>query len=53
MYIRGKTCYRIHYTSGDPHIVGFTNLDWDGDIDDHKSTSRFFFCPGFGPITWS
>ena len=52
-YIRGTTCYGIHYTSGDPHIVGFIDLDWAGYIDDRNSTSSFLFCLGFGPITWS
>ena len=52
-YIKRTTCYGIHYTSGDPHIVGFTDSDWVGDIDDCKSTSRFVFCLGDGPITWS
>ena len=52
-YIRGTTCYGIHYTSRDPHIVGYTNLDRVGDVNDHKSTSGFIFYLGFGLITWS
>ena len=52
-YIRGTTCYGIHYTLGDPHIVGYTDSDWAGDVDDRKSTSGFVFCLGSGPITWS
>ena len=52
-YIWGTTCYDIHYTSGDPHIVGYTDSYWASDIDDQKSTSVFIFFLGSGPITWS
>lgn len=45
--------YGIHYTLGVPHIVGFTDSDWAGDVDNRKSTFGFVFCLGFGPITWS
>ena len=46
-------CYGIHYTLGDPHIVGFIDSDWASDIDDRMSTSSFVFCLGSGPITCS
>jgi hypothetical protein len=52
-YIQGTPMYGIHYTSGIPHIVGYTDSDWAGDVDDRKSTSGFVFCLGSGPITWS
>ena len=45
--------YDIHYTLKTPHIVGFTESDWVGDVDDQKSTSSFVFCLGSGPITGS
>lgn len=38
---------------GDPHIIGYTNSDWVGDIDDWKSISSFVFYLGSSPITWS
>ena len=44
--------YGIHYTSGTPHIVGYIDFDWVGDVDDWRSTYGFVFCLGFGPITW-
>ena len=52
-YIWGSTCYGIHYTSRDPHIVGYIDSNWVIDVDDHKSTFGFIFCLGSGPITWS
>ena len=51
-YIWGTTCYGLHYTSGDPHIDYYIDLDWVGDIDDWKSTSSFVFCLGSSPIIW-
>ena len=52
-YIQGTLMYGIHYTSGIRHVVGYTDLDWVGDVDDQKSTSGFMFYLGSGPITWS
>ena len=52
-YIRGTTCYGIHYTSRDPHIFGYTDSDWAGDVDDYKSTLGFDFYLGSSPNTWS
>ena len=34
-------------------MVGFTNLDWAGDPDDHKSTTGYVFSLGSGPVTWA
>lgn len=33
-------------------MVGYTDLDWVGDLDDHKSTSGYNFHLGLGPICW-
>eukprot|EP00253_Pinus_taeda_P035611 PITA_35611 len=35
-----------------PLLVGFTDSDWAGDPDDRKSTVRYVFALGSGPITW-
>ena len=34
-------------------MVGFTNSDWAGDLDDRKSTVSYVFTLGSGPITWT
>ena len=34
-------------------LIGFTDSDWAGDPDDRKSTARYVFTLGLGPITWS
>eukprot|EP00253_Pinus_taeda_P029104 PITA_29104 len=34
-------------------LVGFTDSDWAGDLDDRKSTASYVFTLGLGPITWA
>eukprot|EP00253_Pinus_taeda_P027080 PITA_27080 len=36
-----------------PLLVGFTDSDWAGDLDDWKSTVGYVFTLGSGPITWA
>jgi hypothetical protein len=52
-YIQGTTNFGIQYSSGASHLVGFTDIDWVGSVDDRKSTYGFFYCLGSTPITWS
>jgi len=34
-------------------LVGFTNSDWVGDVDDQKSTVGYVFSLGSGLVTWA
>ena len=34
-------------------MVGFTDSDWAGDLDDQKSTVGYVFSLGSRPITWA
>ena len=34
-------------------LIGFTDSDWAGDLDDRKSIVGYVFTLGSGPITWS
>jgi hypothetical protein len=34
-------------------LIGFTNVDWGGDIYFRKLTRRYFFIVGGTPITWN
>ena len=53
-YIRGTIQFGIHYsTGGKPLLVGFTDSNWAGDLDDRKSTAGYVFSLGSGPITWA
>ena len=52
-YIKGTVRFGIQYTTGTPELVGFTDSDWAGSVDDRKSTSGFVYHFGFAPIAWS
>ena len=46
-YIHGTIKVGIHYSTGEtPLFVGFTDFDWDGDLDDQKSTTGYVFTLG-------
>ena len=34
-------------------LVGFTDSDWAGNLDDQKSTAGYVFSLGSGAITWA
>ena len=38
---------------GEPLLVGFTDLDWVGDLDDRNSSVGYVFSLGLGPVTWT
>jgi len=53
-YVRGTVQFGIHYSArAAPQLVGFTDSDWAGDLDDRKSTAGYVFTLGSGPITWA
>eukprot|EP00253_Pinus_taeda_P028371 PITA_28371 len=53
-YVRGTIQFGIHYSAeASPLLVGFTDFDWAGDLDDRKSTAGYVFTLGSGPITWA
>ena len=53
-YVQGTREFGIHYyVSAQLDLIGFTDLNCDGDSTDQKYTSRFVFMLGPGPICWS
>lgn len=53
-YVKGTPDFGILYVrSKDPRLIGFTNLDWVGSVDDKKSTFGYVFSLGTGAITWT
>ena len=53
-YVRSIVQFGIHYISGgNPLLVGFTDSDWVGDLDDRNSTTGYVFNLGSWPITWA
>eukprot|EP00253_Pinus_taeda_P027272 PITA_27272 len=39
--------------SSDPILSGYTDSDWAGSVDDHKSTAGYVFSLGFGAVIWT
>ena len=43
-YIKGTTNFGLYYSISDDHqLVGYSDCDWSGDVDDCKSTTYFAF----------
>ncbi|GKV27140.1 hypothetical protein SLEP1_g36344 [Rubroshorea leprosula] len=55
LYIKfGDGDFGLFYKKGDQtDLVGFTDSDYAGDLDDRKSTSGLVFMLGSGAISWS
>jgi len=48
-YLQGTKEYGIWYKSiGNPTLIGYTDSDWAGSVDDMKSTSGYAFSLGLG-----
>nr|XP_020163059.2 uncharacterized mitochondrial protein AtMg00810-like [Aegilops tauschii subsp. strangulata] len=55
-YISGTTGYGCCYLKGktpDPVLIGFSDSDHAGDLDDRKSTTGYVFFLNSGIITWT
>ena len=53
-YIQGTKNHGLKYIKEQENkLVGFTDSDWAGSLDDRKSTSGFVFCLGSNVISWS
>ena len=51
--MKGTKGYGILYTSSENfELIGYTNCDSAGSIDDRKSTSGYVFHLGLGAISW-
>lgn len=52
-YLKGTINFGLFYsTSNDYKLVGYSDSDWAGDIDDRKSTTGFVFFMGDTAFTW-
>ncbi|KAH9745481.1 hypothetical protein KPL70_004087 [Citrus sinensis] len=52
-YIKGTTNFGLLYSfSNDYKLVGYSDSDWGGDVDDRKSTTGFVFFMGDTAFTW-
>ena len=52
-YLKGTINLGIKYErSADNHLVGFSDADWAGDMDDRHSTTRYLFLMSGAVINW-
>ena len=52
-YIKGTINFGLLYSfSNDYKLVGYSDSDWGGDVDDRKSTTGFVFFMGDTAFTW-
>ena len=52
-YVKGTIDYGIKYANSDQlQLVGFSDSDYGGSIDDMKSTTGYCFSLGSGTISW-
>ena len=53
-YLQGTKIFGIKYVKEDnSKLIGYTDSDWAGSLNDRKSTSGYIFCLGSNPISWS
>ena len=53
-YLKGTVNFGIMYTDNcDVELTGYSDLDWDGNPDDKKSTLGYAFNIGTGVVSWS
>jgi len=53
VYLRGIADCSLCYQGGDLRLLGYTDADWEGDLDERKSTSRYAFLLNCDAISWS
>ncbi|XP_047314582.1 secreted RxLR effector protein 161-like [Impatiens glandulifera] len=52
-YVRGTLSLGIFYSKSDNYrLVGYSDSDWCGDVNDRKSTSGYVFLLGNSAFTW-
>ena len=52
-YLKGTVDYSLCYQGYDLHLRGYTDADWEGDLDERKSTYGLVFLLSNGSISWS
>ena len=52
-YLKGTKTYGLLFTSDGSNVLhGYTDADWAGDLDTHRSTSGYVFRVGYATISW-
>ena len=50
-YLRGTADYKLCYQGSDLQLVGYSDADWGGDLDERKSISGYVFLLNNGTIS--
>jgi hypothetical protein len=51
-YVKGTMDYHLCFNGHNLQLQGFTDADWQGDLDERKSTSGYIFKLAGGAISW-
>lgn len=51
-YLKGTMSLGLNYLPGDKGLIGYSDADYAGDIDDRKSTSGYVFMLSSNTISW-
>ena len=51
-YLKGTIDYSFCYQGKELRLMGYSDADWAGDLDERKSTSGYTFLLNNGVITW-
>ena len=51
-YLKGTQFRRLVFTTNAGELVGYSDADWAGDLDDRRSTTGYIFTLGKVPISW-
>lgn len=51
-YLCGTITHGLRYTARNLRLLGYTDVDWAGNVEDRKSTSRCCFYFGSASIPW-
>ena len=53
-YLKGTLDYGIKYIdASDVELIGYSDSDWAGNLDDRRSTTRYAFNNGSEVVSWS
>lgn len=52
-YLKGTMDYSLVYQGKDLKLIGYSDADWAGDLDERKSTSGYAYILNGGAISWS
>ncbi|CAL2247655.1 unnamed protein product [Prunus armeniaca] len=51
-YVQGTLEYGLSFIVGDMNLSAYSDADWAGDINTHRSTTGFVIFLGSNPISW-